>query len=141
MKIVSFGDYFCIFVENTIVMKRLLLFLAIISYSLQVNATHLMGGEITWRCIKDPTDPNVGQYIFSMKLYRDCDGITLPTSAQFLDVWNHPSISQIPMDFIGSIDISPDCDVSNSGNLALDCQSNPIGAVEEYIYQSQPLDR
>ncbi|MDA9807984.1 T9SS type A sorting domain-containing protein [Flavobacteriales bacterium] len=103
------------------------------------NATHIMGGEITWECIKDPTDPNVGLYIFKMKIYRDCDGTTLSTFSQTLDVWNHPSVTQIPVDWVISADISPNCDVTNSGNAALDCISNPVGAVEEYIYESQPI--
>ena len=34
-----------------------------------LEATHIMGGEITWECIKDPLDPDVGKYIFTMKLY------------------------------------------------------------------------
>ena len=54
--------------------KILILLLAICSFS-QLKATHLMGGEITWECIK--SGPDIGKYIFKLKLYRDCDGITL----------------------------------------------------------------
>jgi hypothetical protein len=32
-----------------------------------------MGGEITWDCVGG------GQYVFTMKLYRDCNGITSAT--------------------------------------------------------------
>ena len=46
-----------------------------------------MGGEITWLCIKDPTDPDVGKYIFTMKLYRDCDGTILSTGAVNINMW------------------------------------------------------
>ena len=52
---------------------------------------------------------------------------------------NHPTITQISLDFVINTDISPDCDVQNSGNPALDCATNPVGAVEEYIYVSQPV--
>jgi len=120
-------------------MKKLIFFFALILTFFNANATHIMGGEITWECIKDPTDPNVGLYIFKMKIYRDCDGTTLSTFSQTLDVWNHPSVTQIPVDWVISTDISPNCDVTNSGNAALDCISNPVGAVEEYIYESQPI--
>ena len=120
-------------------MKKLIFFFALILTFFNANATHIMGGEITWECIKDPTDPNVGLYIFKMKIYRDCDGTTLSTFSQTLDVWNHPSVTQIPVDWVISADISPNCDVTNSGNAALDCISNPVGAVEEYIYESQPI--
>ena len=115
----------------------MLLFLAF--SVLYANATHIMGGEITWECIKDPASPNYGQYIFTMKLYRDCDGVTLPTTSQNIVVHNHPTVTSIMVDFILQTDISPDCDVVNSGNAALDCITNPVGAVEEYIYQSQPI--
>ncbi|MDP7567443.1 MAG: hypothetical protein QF383_03545, partial [Flavobacteriales bacterium] len=120
-------------------MKRISFLLLAIGLFFNANATHIMGGEITWECIKDPADPNVGLYIFKMKIYRDCDGTTLSTFSQTLDVWNHPSVTQITVDWVISTDISPNCDVTNSGNAALDCISNPVGAVEEYIYESQPI--
>ncbi|MBC8474146.1 MAG: hypothetical protein H8D60_00165, partial [Cryomorphaceae bacterium] len=120
-------------------MKKLLFLLILLCVFVNANATHIMGGEITWECIKDPADPNVGKYIFKMKLYRDCDGTTLSTFAQTLDVWNHPSVTQITVDWLLSTDISPNCDVFNSGNGALDCVTNPVGAVEEYLYESQPV--
>ena len=120
-------------------MRKLLLLIVLLLSFNSSNATHIMGGEITWECIKDPADPNYGLYIFKMKVYRDCDGTTLSTFAQTLDVWNHPTITQISLDFVINTDISPDCDVQNSGNPALDCATNPVGAVEEYIYVSQPV--
>ena len=106
-----------------------------------VNATHIMGGEITWECIKDPASPDVGKYIFTMKLYRDCDGTTLPVTAQNIEVWEDGvNIQNISCPFLLSTDISPNCNVANSGNAQLDCYgTNPAGAVEEYIYQSAPV--
>ena len=99
-----------------------------------VKATHIMGGEITWECIK--TGPDVGKYIFTMKLYRDCDGVTLSTFAQTLDVHFSLTVTQITVDFVSNTDISPPCDVTNSGNPQhLDCQNNPVGAVENIILQ------
>ena len=99
-----------------------------------------MGGEITWECIKDPTSPDVGKYVFRMKIYRDCDGTTLSTFAQTLSVWGTGApVTGITMNFISALDISPDGDAVNSGNNCLDCATNPIGAVEEYIYQSDPV--
>ena len=93
-------------------MKKLLFILVSLFVFIEVNATHIMGGEITWECIKDPTDPNVGDYIFTMKLYRDCDGTTLSTFSQTIDVWDHPSVTQISVDFVSSSDISPNCELN-----------------------------
>ena len=118
-------------------MKKLLILLLVICSIPQLHATHLMGGEITWVCLKD--GPDVGKYIFKLKLYRDCDGTTLSTFAQTIFVWDHPTVTQMSVDFILNQDISPDCDVTNSGNPQLDCNNNPVGAVEEYLYESQPI--
>ena len=52
----------------------LLLLLCIISFT-QSRASHLEGGEITWECIK--SGPTQGMYIFTMKVYRDCNGVNL----------------------------------------------------------------
>ena len=49
-----------------------------------------MGGEITWECIKDPTSPDYGRYIFEMKVYRDCSGITFSQISQTLTHHNYP---------------------------------------------------
>ena len=120
-------------------MKKILSLFCLIFMTLNIKATHIMGGEITWECIKDPLSPDVGKYIFTMKLYRDCDGITLPTTQQTLNVWNHPSVTTINLLFISNTDISPDCNTTNSGNQPLDCSTNPAGAVQEYIYRSMPV--
>ena len=51
-------------------MKKLLILLVALCSVFQMQATHLMGGEITWECIK--VGPDAGKYIFKLKLYRDC---------------------------------------------------------------------
>ena len=86
------------------------------------NATHMMGGEITWECIKDPLDPDVGMYIFTMKMYRDCDGTTLPTFTQTIYVWDHPTVTQLSVDFIIATEISPIGNSINSGNKGSNLQ-------------------
>lgn len=105
-------------------------------------ATHIMGGEITWRCTPS------GAYIFQLKVYRDCQGITTPGSA-ILRAYNYPTTgSQVtfPMTRVAQNDISPDCNLSNSpGSTELSCgtfggaQGNGDGAVEESIYETAPI--
>ena len=120
-------------------MKKFILLLLVLVSFFDAKATHIMGGEITWVCIKDPLSPDVGKYIFKMKLYYDCDGVAGSAFAQTIDVWGHPSVASITVDWQLSTDISPTCDVVNSGIPALDCITNPVGAVEEYLYESQPI--
>ena len=118
-------------------MKKILVLVLAIFSVFQMQATHLMGGEITWECIK--VGPDAGKYIFKLKLYRDCDGVTLSQFAQTIFVHDHPTVTSLSVDFIANTDISPDCDFVNSGNPQLDCAGNPVGAVEEYIYESLPV--
>ena len=121
-------------------MKKLILLVVIFFTFFNAEATHIMGGEITWECIKDPTNPDVGMYIFKMKIYRDCDGTSLSTFSQLLNVWGAGApVTSITMNWVSSTDISPDGDAANSGNTCLDCSTNPVGAVEEYIYESAPV--
>jgi hypothetical protein len=105
-------------------------------------ATHIMGGEITWRCTPS------GAYIFQLKVYRDCQGITTPGSA-ILRAYYYPTTgSQVtfPMTRVAQNDISPDCNLSNSpGSTELSCgtfggaQGNGDAAVEESIYETPPI--
>ncbi len=110
-------------------MKKIILLLVVLFTFSNANASHLLGGEITWQCLK--SGPNQGEYIFTMKLYRDCDGIALSQLAQDLDMWGAGApVTSISLDFDTVIDISPICDVANSGYPALDCYGpNPVGAI------------
>ena len=104
-----------------------------------VEASHLMGGEITWECMQ--SGPTQGMYIFQLKVYRDCNGISITPTTQTLIVHNHPSIFNINLTILPNspTDISPSCDPINSGNPQLSCLGGGQGAVEEYVYVSLPI--
>ena len=91
-----------------------------------------MGGEITWEC------NGSGQYIFTMKIYRDCNGIPGPTGVS-LDVWNNPSLTTIPMTDISQTDVSPICNAAGPSITCANATGNTSGAVEEFLYQSRTL--
>ena len=61
-------------------MKKILilLLLVLLGWSHKTQASHLMGGEVTWDCLK--TGPNAGQFVFTVKLYNDCNGIDGPAN-------------------------------------------------------------
>ena len=122
-------------------MRKFILLLSIICCSFTSFSSHFMGGEITWECIKDPTSPDYGRYIFEMKVYRDCSGITFSQISQTLTHHNYPALGQttpILLDFVSISDISPD-GTPLSGNTCFDCNAGTLGAVEEYIWRSAPL--
>ena len=126
-------------------MKKLISLLVLLAFTLNtVKATHLMGGEITWECIKSGNKK--GAYVFSVKVYRDCQGIPVSTGMS-LDVHNVPGISTIPLSYIGANDISPSCNTVNGPNLPFSCGGINIGqagsgngAVEEHTYRSDTIE-
>ena len=109
-----------------------------------MQATHLMGGEITWECIKSGN--KAGQYVFQLKAYRDCQGIALPEDSIFLATHNIASISSITLYNSSVTDLSPNCDTLDGPNLEFSCgpsntgfSGNGNGAVEEHIYRSDTI--
>jgi len=120
-------------------MKKIFISLILVLCSYFSFSSHFMGGEITWKCLK--TGPNIGQYIFEMKVYRDCSGITFSQTAQTVTHHNYPAVGQstpILMNFISVVNISPTGSVA-SGNACFDCSAGDEGAVEEYIWRSDPM--
>ncbi|MEQ8625439.1 MAG: PKD domain-containing protein, partial [Vicingaceae bacterium] len=67
-----------------------LLFLSILLVPNASNATHIMGGEITWEC-----DAN-GRYDFRVSVYRDCSGNAVPVRGH-LYIHNYPSVGVVTL--------------------------------------------
>ncbi len=92
----------------------------------KANASHFMGGDITYVCI----GPN--QYSVVAKLFRDCDGITLP---QQISV----SVRSTNCSYNGNVQLSNLSGALNSyiapfcGDKAALCNSD-VG-VEQYFYR------
>lgn len=94
-----------------------------------------MGGEITWECL------NNGQFIFTLKVYRDCNGIAFATTNHALEVHNYPTAgvtSQIQLDFFSVTDITPSCEGSPCATLTT-ADPDIQGAIEEYILKSDSI--
>ncbi len=43
-------------------------------FATDLQAAHIIGGEITYQCLGDGDTPNTRKYQFTMKIYRDCQG-------------------------------------------------------------------
>ncbi len=95
--------------------------------TVRLEASHLFGGEITWKCL--PT----GQFVFQVKVYRDCNGIPHSPYAS-LNVYGHPSVCNIPLNAAATVnnDISPP-------QCSNDCNSGGPGTTEEWIQESNPV--
>lgn len=97
-----------------------------------------MGGEITWTCL------GAGSYQFNLVIYRDCNGLDIVDPALNIEVWGHPTVSNITCNFVQSTDLSPNCTQVAGGPSELDCGvgtmgGNGPGAVQKFVYQSAPI--
>ncbi len=119
--------------------KLIFLLLILLTSVFTVKATHYMGGEITWKCIPSG-QPDAGKFIFYVKAYRECNGITFGTTVTLNS--NSPA-GNITLNIINGWpkDISPVCN-SNSSFPHITCAgatTNNTGAIEEYYYKSSPI--
>ncbi len=134
-------------------MKKSTLFFLLVLFSLlNLNATHMTGGQITWRCI-----PGTGQFRFYMELYRNCAtpsggaaaGWSFQSETMRIASNNLPR--RIDNSIISSIQMKPDSTVwmqQNQGQVApycsdqsasLSCANNDIGSVQRFFYASDPI--
>ncbi|NQZ37349.1 MAG: gliding motility-associated C-terminal domain-containing protein [Crocinitomicaceae bacterium] len=121
----------------TLMNRFYLLFLLLVSFSFQGNASHVLGGDITWKC-------QGGDYVFQLVFYRDCNGGIVNPANETIDVWGHPTLTSISLAFQSRIDISPLCTQVPGGPTPLDCGTgqgggNGIGAIEKITYTSSPI--
>ncbi|MEX1189509.1 MAG: gliding motility-associated C-terminal domain-containing protein [Bacteroidia bacterium] len=111
-------------------LNRIVIFLCFCLLPFTASATHLMGGEITWSCEGN------GNYIFTLKLYRDCSGVPLQLPVS-LRVHNHPSVQGIPLQLVSQTDISPQC---NGAGPSITCEDQSPGSVEEFVFRSNAIN-
>ncbi len=134
-------------------MKKLIFFftITILGFS-DLNATHMIGGQITWRCI-----PSTGQFRFYMELYRNCAspsgspaaGWSFQTELMRVAGSNLPRTANNAV--ITTIVMKPDSTVwtlTNSGELSpycfnqsaeLSCSNPDFGVIQRFYYVSDPI--
>lgn len=117
--------------------KSLLLVTLFALAAIYSRASHVMGGEITWTCQN-------GNVVFELVFYRDCNGAEVNTVSETIKVWNHPTLTEITVNFVSRTDISPFCNPVLGSPPQLTCGTgssggNGIGAIEKIVYRSAPL--
>ena len=105
-------------------LRRILTVVVFTLMAFQSQATHLLGGEIFWEC-----RPN-GKYRFTLVVYRDCGGVSLPTTAQTLGTNCGTAIS---CSYITTVDVVPSC---YTGTTSCSGASSGSGKMQKYIYRS-----
>lgn len=115
--------------------KKQIVLLLLWLFACSTFASHMMGGEVTWKCLTN------GQYVFTVKVYRDCTGVLASTTNNQLKVFGYSGLSSIPLSLVGSPqDVSSSC---YNPALGLQCDLNSSanfqGSVSEYTFQSNPI--
>lgn len=98
-------------------------------------ASHAFGGELTWRCTGN------GEFIFTMKFYRDCNGVAAPSSITLQTTV--PGVPTILLPLVSQVDISNNGLFSDGITPCPDCPSGGVPAIpgiaEEFTYESSPI--
>ena len=112
---------------NYVVMnlRRILTVLVFTLMAFQSQATHLLGGEIIWKC------KNNGKYQFTLVLYREC-GSSVQISTNPQQIANNAGAA-ITCNFISVTDVTPTC-----GLGAEPCVVNSagLGRMQKYVFRS-----
>ena len=104
------------------------IFFLALGFTNQTNASHLMGGNITY------THLGGDQYAINLSLFRDCTGISLLNTTTVNITSSVCGVSNVPMSLVGvPIDVTPLCS-SQIQNSACSGGTGIYG-VEEWIYR------
>lgn len=121
-------------------MKRLIvLAVCILSFNF-LHATHVMGGDITYKLI----DPQVGRYRFTISLYRSCAGAGSFFNDS-LDIRKNGFKGRVKMNLINKQEVTPLCLPPDVASKPLtNCPGttpmiNGIKGVERAIYEVEVL--
>ena len=88
----------------------------------KTEASHAMGADLAYTCLGN------GQYALTLSFYRDCTGISAPTSATInMTSSCNTLIATLPL--ISWVEISPICPTALSS-----CQGGTEPGAEQYIY-------
>lgn len=108
-------------------LKLLLFFALFIHIAGNLKATHVQGGDLTYRCLGG------NQYEITLSLYRDCAGVAAPTTVSINYKSTSCGINQnVTLNKIAGtgIEVTPICT-----SLVTQCAGGTYPGVQEYIYR------
>ncbi len=105
--------------------KILFFFFLTLLLSLSLQATHIMGGDITYRYL----GPN--QYRVTLTLFRDCSGVAIGSSQRlsYSSVACGVNASLTLLQQGSAVDVTPVCSGQNSK-----CSGGSLLGIEQYVY-------
>ena len=128
-----------LFKENLMrnLFKLITIVIAVFSFS-NMQASHLLGGEITWECS--------GQdYIFTLKLYKDCgtsSGGTgsLGASQNISISGGGHNINSMNAPLVQTVDLTPTCNNYQTNKLTCPGSPSSTGALLMFVYKTGPIN-
>ena len=108
-------------------LRRILTVLVCTLMAFQSQATHLLGGEIIWKC------KNNGKYQFTLVLYREC-GSTVQISTAPQPIANNAGAA-ITCNFISVTDVTPTCGFPVTVEPCA-VNSAGLGRMQKYVFRS-----
>ncbi|MCG3165186.1 MAG: hypothetical protein POELPBGB_00948 [Bacteroidia bacterium] len=112
--------------KSILTLCLLFIFGALIVLPQQVNATHLMGGEIT------VTHVTGNSYRITQKIYRDCAGVTLSTTTPVSISSAATGTTNVNLTRVSITDRSILC----PGQVSRCASSSGVPGIEEHLYQA-----
>lgn len=110
-----------------------IIFFSILFVQTELNATHAIGGDITYRLI----DTALGRYLITLNLYRDCSGIMYGNEQ--LSIQTSTVNTTLPMTLVGKTEVTPICRVPDVATTPVtNCPSGSIGSykgIEKWTFE------
>jgi hypothetical protein len=106
------------------------------------QASHYLGGDLTWRCYDGTNPAFAGRYIFTLKLYRDCRGADFSRIiGSSTETINFSGGTSFNLTLRSIRDLTPDCTALGAVDSIKDCRpvnnNDPKrGAVEQFMYDN-----
>ena len=130
--------------------KRIFLFLALGLLCYNTEASHNLGGELSYRCVGN------GRYVFQVVFYKDCTGVSFNQTSVTVEAagligamaGSCVSGNRITCSRVSFADISPQCKVTTGGPDSIYCSGGPSGtsprsqrgAASQFVFESCPVD-
>ena len=102
------------------------------TFVINARADHLIGGNITWACLGG------GDYVFQLVLIMDCNGVITPSPTEEIQVWNHPTVTNITVNHVLDYDASPGC-IASGGTNPITCAAGGVGSYTVSKFVSNPV--
>lgn len=98
--------------------------LFLLFYANQSLASHASGAELTYECLGG------NQYLIRLKFYRDCDGISAPTSPS-INYSGCGGSGSLTLSQVSLTEVTPLCPTADS-----QCNGGSVTGYEEYTYEA-----